>query len=277
MRTSTKIFLSAILLTGLCLAYYDWQLKAEFRKGDYTDPYYGYTSLDYRDFDEIELRSSTAINIMVNQGPYKVLEHPQAGQFVVIRQEGKRLIIEAQFTDHFRTVNATHTLFISCPALSTFLTDARYSVRSVNVTDYANWNFWWSPTIIKGFNGDSLTIREDHASTLLLAADHIKRLTATVGGDGPGLTPTNDRKVIELSGAGGGMLIEKDESAREDRVNGPVLAIDEGNHFDSSDLNILGKGRLWVKGTDIRQLTYHLADSAMLTVNGVSARYLNLH
>jgi hypothetical protein len=56
-----------------------------------------------------------------------------------------------------------------------------------------------------------------------------------------------------------------------------MLVIGEGNHFDSSDLNILNKGQLWIKGTDIRQLTFHLADSAILTVNGLAARYLNLH
>ena len=187
------------------------------------------------------------------------------------------MIIEAQFKDHFRTVNAPHTLYISCPKLAVFLADAKYSVRTTSITDYANWNYWWLPTIIHGFDLDSLSIQVDHASNILLEGNHIKQLEATVGGEGRSFVPRPGRKVTELSGAGGGMLVEKDDAPREDRVNGPVLTIGQANRLDSTDLNILDKGRLWIKGTDIRQLTYHLADSAMLTVNGVSARYLNLH
>jgi hypothetical protein len=249
-----------MLLLGISLGFYDLKLAAEYRKGDYTDPYYSYVKLNYRDFDEIELHSATSVNIIVVQGNFNVLAHPQATDYLVVRQEGKRLIIEARYPDHFRGINAAYTLFISCPALSVFKADTKYMIRSVVVTDYALWDPWWLPTVIRGFNLDSLAIREDHASNLVLEGNHIKRLTAVVGAGEAG--------EIGAAAAGG-------ERGRE--LSGPVLAIGQGNHFDSSDLNILSKGRLWVKGTDIRQLTYHLADSASLTVNGVSARYLNLH
>jgi hypothetical protein len=245
MRTSIKLFLGAMLLLGICLGFYDWQLGAEYRKGDYTDPYYGYVSLSYRDFDEIELRSGSAVNLVLVQGDFKVLEHPRGSRFVVVRQEGKRLIIEAKFQDHFETVNAPQTLFISCPKLSVFSADAKYRVGPVDITDYENADPKWLATVIRGFIQDSLMIREEHASNVWLEEDRIERLTA-------------------VSGAGTG-------------DTGPMLVIGQGNHFDNSDLYILNKGRLWIKGMDIRQLTYHLADSATLTVNGLAARYLNLH
>src|ERR1700683_5027237 len=114
MRTSTKLFLGAMLILAACIGFYDWELGAEFRKGDYLNPYYNYAPLNYRDFDEIELRSATAINLMLAQGDFKLLEHPRASRFVVVRQEGRRLIIEAKFPNNFETVNAPQTLFISC-------------------------------------------------------------------------------------------------------------------------------------------------------------------
>jgi hypothetical protein len=249
MRTSTKLFLGALLLLGICLGFYDWKLGDEYRKGDYTNPYYGYVPLNYRDFDEVELRSASSVNLMLVQGDFKVLEHPRASRFVVVRQEGKRLIIEAKFQDHFETVNASQTLFISCPKLSVLSADAKYRVGPVAITDYENADPKWLATVIRGFIQDSLTIREEHASNVWLQGDRIRRLTAVSGAG-------------ETGGTG---------------EEGPMLLIGQGNHFDSSDLNILNKGRLWIKGTDMRQLTYHLADSATLTVNGVSAHYLNLH
>lgn len=244
MKTSIRLFLGALLLLGMSLALYDWRLAAEFRKGDYIHPYYNYVNLNYRDFDEIELRSGSSLNVMITQGDYKVLIHPRAA-FAVVRQEGKRLIIEAHFPDHFRGVDGAQTIFIACPALSTFTSDAKYTIGSEAFTDFSNWDFKWYPTTIRGFTEDSLTILEDHASNVVLEGDRIRRLTAVVGTGGA--------------------------------VSGPVLVIGQANRFDSSTLDILNRGRLWIKGTDIRQLTYHLADSATLTVNGAAAHYLNLH
>jgi hypothetical protein len=260
MRTSTKIFLGAMLLLAICLGYYDWQLNTAYRKGDFTDPYYGYERLNFRDFDEIDLHSATTVNVMIVQGGYKVLAHPQAKEFVVVRQEGKRLIIETQFPDHYRGLNAAYTLFISCPTLSAFRSDAKYRVRSVDVTDFANWNPSWMGSEIRGFHLDSLSIGEDHASNLDLDSNQIKRLTAVLGAE-------TDDNAAGAPRAGMG----------EAGVSEPVLTIGPGNHFDSNDLNILSKGRLRITGMNIRQLTYHLADSASLTVNGVSARYLKLY
>lgn len=283
MKTSTKIFLGAILLLGISLAFYDWRLAAEFRKGDYTDPYYNYTKLNYRDFDEIELRSGSSVNVMITQGDYKVLVHPQA-EFAIVRQEGKRLIIEAHFPDHFRGLNAVHTIFVACPSLSVFRADAKYMVGSEAFTDYVNWDFRWSPTTISGFRQDSLTILEDHASNLVLDSDRIGRLTAVVGigdagsgvrSDGAGRPSPGEPVVMDKIGAG--VRESGAGGVRESALSGPVLTIGQGNHFDSGDLNILNQGQLRINGTDIRQLTIHLADSAILTVNGVAARYLNLH
>lgn len=278
MRTSTKLFLGALLLLLICLGFYDWKLGAEYRKGDYTDPYYGYVPLNYRDFDEIELRSASSVNLMLVQGDFKVLEHPRASRFVVVRQEGKRLIIEAKFLDHFETVNALQTLFISCPNLSAFSADTKYTVGTVATMNYENWDPLWLPTVIRGFNQDSLTIREEHASNVWLEGDRIRRLTAVSGAGETGGTGEEGPRGLHmktLEGVESGMDPARAGGPGSD--NGPMLLIGQGNHFDSSDLNILNKGRLWIKGTDIRQLTYHLADSATLTVNGVSAHHLNLH
>ncbi len=249
-----------MLLLAVCLGYYDWQLNAAYRKGDFTDPYYGYDRLNFRDFTEIDLRSATTVNVMIVQGDYKVLAHPQVLEFAVIRQEGTRLIIETKFPDHYRGVNTAYMLYISCPTISSFRSDAKYKVRSVSVTDYANWNPGWMGSVIRGFHLDSLSIAEENGSNLVLDSTRIKRLTAVLGAETEDGEPGPHRMGMGKAG-----------------LSEPLLTIGQGNHFDSSDLTILSKGRLWVKGSDIRQLTYHLADSASLTVNGVSARNLKIY
>src|ERR1700743_417135 len=235
MKTSIKLFIGAVALMGGSLFLYDWKLADEYRKGDYTDPYYTYKKLSYRDFDEIELRSGTSVNMVVQQGEFKVLEHPQASEFVVMRQEGRRLIIEAKFEDSYRFINAPRTLFISCPMLSLFRSDTKYIMAGLPVTDFANWNEWWLPTVIRGFGEDSMTILEDHGSKVEMEGNTIRRLEAVVGGDG---------------------------GTRETGVSESLLIIGQGNQFDSSDLKILSKSRLWIRGTDMRRVTYHLPDRA---------------
>ena len=200
------------------------KLGASTGKGITPDPYYGYIPLNYRGFDEVELHSASSVNLLLVQGDFKVLEHPRAG-FVVVRQEEKRLIIEAKFPDHFGGVNAPHTLFISCPKLSVFSADAKYTVGAVGVTDYENWDPGRLPTVIRGFNQDSLTIREEHASNVWLEGDRVGRMVAVLG-------------------AGLGATGETSEEGPKEADNGPVLVIGQGNRFDSSDLNILNKGRL---------------------------------
>ncbi|XHR92132.1 hypothetical protein ACFJIV_17320 [Mucilaginibacter sp. UC70_90] len=121
MKTSNKFLLTAVLLLIVSVGIYDVQLKAEYFKGEYKNPYNGFNNLNFRNFKVIELGSSTAINIMLVQGPFKVLADPGAMEFMKIEQRHDSLFIRAEFKDNFHNVQSPNVLYISMPQLNAFM------------------------------------------------------------------------------------------------------------------------------------------------------------
>lgn len=241
MRTSSKILIAtfAIFITSLMI--YDWGLRAEYLKGNYTKPFNDYVPLNYSGFNEIELNSSTAVNIKIVQGPFKVLANPDAIEFLKVSRQSNRLIVNASFSNQYRSVNTDYLLYISCPNLSSFNADAHYTTGSNTVIDTAANDFAWKPTLISGFTEDNLNIKETHASNIILENNKLNNLTATVG------------------------INEKSRSN---------LTIGDNNQFKTTYLSILNRSQLWIKNANSNNLNYHLADSATLIVNGASAKHL---
>jgi hypothetical protein len=241
MRTSNKILIAAFALLMISLAFYDLKLKAEYQKGDYTDPYRDFVKLDYKNFDAVELQSSSAINIMLVKGPFKVMATPQAMDFLDIKQEKKHLVISVKFRDHFRGMNPEYVIYISCPSLSAFKANAFYFADDVKVTDTVSRDINWRSTMINGFAADSLNLQEDYGSNVVLQNNKIGHLIATIG------------------------LSDK---------SGSSLTIGPNNQFMKADMNIMNRSRLLIKGTNLNNINYHLADSASLIINGAEAKHL---
>src|SRR5882757_6345842 len=72
MKTSNKLTIAAILFILVSLVYYDLMLKASYLSGTYRDQFKDYTILNFKDFNSIDLGASTAANIIVEQGPFRV-------------------------------------------------------------------------------------------------------------------------------------------------------------------------------------------------------------
>jgi hypothetical protein len=215
---------------------YDFQLRAEYLKGDYKNPYKGFVNLNFRNFKVIELGSSTAINIMLVKGPFKVLADPDAMEFMKIEQHHDSLLIRAAFKDNFHNVHSTHVIYIACPELTSFAADAKYTAFDTQVTDtIASADFQWRPTTISGFSGGKLNINADHAANVFLKNNKFNILNAVVGNS-----------------------------------NGSVsnLTIETGNQFGKTNLDIRNKSRLWIRDDSLSSINYKLADSAKLILNG---------
>jgi hypothetical protein len=241
MRTSNRILIAAFVIFMVSLMTYDLGLRAEYLKGEYTKPFNDYVPLNYTGFNEIDLNASTAVNIMLVQGPFKVLANPVATNFLKISRKENRLIIDAAFSEQYNSVNTDYILYISCPDLTAFNADARYTKQNITVTDTSANDFNWRPTLIRGFVADSLMITENHAANIILQGNKINKLNAKVG---------------------------IDEKSRSN------LTIGEKNQFIKTDLNILNKSHLWIKSENTNNLNYHLADSATLVVKGAAAKQL---
>lgn len=246
MKKSTLFLLAAVAIISVSLAVYDFQLRAEVRKGDYAKPLYHYRDLGLNGFNRIEMRASTTANVHLERGPFRVAIAPDVSDFLTTRVEDSTLIIEAHFSDRNRGSNSDPSLYVACPSLRSFRADAWYTVNGRMVVDGAVSPYWVKLAKISGFEGDSLVLEEEYGSNVLLEEIRYKHISAVLG-------------------------------AKKEGWNAPVLTIGDKSHFDSSDLNILGHGQLRVTGSDIRQLNYHFSDSASLTISGTAVRHLKLY
>ena len=89
--------------------------------------------------------------------------------------------------------------------------------------------------LIDGFKQDSLTIKQDYGSTVVLANNHILSINGIIG-------------------------ISKKSSSK--------LIIQKSNQFRDVKLDIQNKSSLLLNDALIHNLNYHLADSAKLVLTG---------
>jgi hypothetical protein len=242
MKTSNKLTLAAILLILVSLLFYDLMLKASYQSGSYRDPFRDYVALNFKDFKSIDLNSSSAANLIVQQGPFSVRMQPNAARFVRLSRNAGTLRIDAAFPGNYENSQADYVLVISCPTLVNFNIDSRYTAGDQQITDtVASLDFKWRPTIIRGFTLDSLSITSKHAGSIILQNNNIRSLNAVIG-------------LIE--GSGSNLVISKD------------------NHFKNANLSILNRSQLQLHAATITNLKYQVADSARVILTGAATKSL---
>ncbi len=243
MKTSNKFLLIAAVLTFLSLGIYDLFLNAAYRSGNYADPYNNFRTLKFKDFDVLDLPSSTAANVKLTQGPFNIRIDKNAAGFVKVNQEGKRLQIKAAFDGDYQSTQAEYILLISCPNLSEVNVDAGYQANNTKVTDTIvreDWNM--RQVLIDGFSQDSLHISQDYGSTIVLQNNHIRSISAVIG---------------------------------KSRGSGSYLIIQDNNEFSNADLDIQNNSKLFLENAKIQNLNYQLGDKSKLIVTGKAKNLLN--
>jgi hypothetical protein len=243
MKTSNKFLFAAVVLTLISLVVYDILLKAAYKSGNYTDPFKDFVTLKFKDFDVLDLPSSTTANVKVIQGPFSVRIDERAKSYVQVRQEGSHLSVNAGFEGSYESTSNPYILLISCPTVLAVNANAGYRANNTNVTDTIvrdDWNM--RQVLIDGFTQDSLNIMEDYGSTVVLANNHIRVVSATIG-----------------------------KSPR----SGPRLIIEQTNEFMNADLDIQNNSKLFLDNAKIQSLNYQLGDSAKLIITGKAKNLLN--
>jgi len=243
MKTSNKFLLIAAVFTLLSLGVYDLFLNAAYRSGNYADPDKDYITLNFKDFDKLDLPSSTAANAKIIQGPFSVRIDENARNYVQVRQEGSVLQINASFDGNYQTTSNQYILLISCPKLSEVNANAGYRSNNANVTDTIvrdDWNM--RQVLIDGFKLDSLHISQDYGSTIVLENNHIRAISAVIG---------------KSQGSGSNLIIK------------------DNNEFSNADLNIQNNSKLFLNNARIQNLNYQLGDKSKLIVTGKAKNLLN--
>jgi hypothetical protein len=243
MKTSNKLIFAAIVFTVIMLTWYDLRLKAEYLSGAYKVPYSDFVALNYTGFDIVELNASTAANVKFVQGPFSVRVDNNAMDYAVFKQQGNRLTIDAVFERNYRWNPNPYVIVISCPTLTRLTTGATYRADNRIVTDTIVREDWNMRTVLlDGFRQDSLSIEQDYGSTVVLAGDTIRSLSAVIG---------------KSNGSGSKIILQPD------------------NEFRDAALDIGHRSTFILQNAHIQNLTYHLADSAVLTVTGNAQHILN--
>jgi hypothetical protein len=243
MKKSNLFIVIGLILCIASIIFYDFSLKAEYESGSYKIPFRNFQDLSFKDFDILDINSSTAANAKFVQGPFSVRIAKDAMDFVRVKQNGRRLQINADFSGDYLFNPNQYLLVISCPKLVEVNTDATYRSNGRPVTDSAVRIDWrMRQVLIDGFTQDSLTIGQDYASTVVFANNHIRSVHAVIG-----------RRV----GSGSNMIIEKT------------------NQFQHAFIDIGQKSKLFLESAQIDDFKYQLDSSAQLIVIGKAKNLLN--
>jgi hypothetical protein len=243
MKASSKFLLAAACITLLSLVVYDLLLRAEYKSGNYSDPYRNFVTLNCRDFDTLDLPSSTAANVKIVQGPFSIRMDRDAAEFVQLKNEGHRLQVSAAFSGNYQSTTNPFVLIISCPRLSVLITNAGYKSHNAEVTDTIvreDWNM--RQVWVEGFREDSLLISQDYGSTVVLANNHIRVISAVIG-----------------------------KSPR----SGSNLIIQDNNEFSHADLDIQNNSKLYLDNARIKNLNIRLGDKSKMIITGKAKNLLN--
>jgi hypothetical protein len=243
MKTSNQLMLIALLVTVASMVAFDFLLKAAYLSGDYKIPFKNYITLQWKDFDIVDLGSSNTANVKFIQGPFSVRIDGHAREYIRLSQTGNRLAIDASFEGNYFGNSNQYLLVISCPTLTRVYAGATYRSNNNEVTDTIareDWNM--RQVLIDGFKQDTLSIVQDYGSTVVLANNTIRSLYALVG---------------------------KSEGS------GSKIILQDSNQFGDATLNIEHKSKLLLENATIQHLSYWLGDSATLVLSGNAQDLLN--
>ena len=243
MKTSSKLILVVVLVTLICLVAYNLLLKAAYLSGDYKMPYKNYVTLPWKNFDIVEVNSSTSANVKFVQGPFSVKIDGYALEYTTIRQQGNRLQITAAFENKHLWDPHPYLILISCPKLTKVYTSATYYADKHWVTDsVAREDRYMRKVLIDGFKQDSLSVEQDYGSSVILSNNSIRSIHAAIG---------------KSEGSSSRILLE------------------QSNQFDNASLDIGHRSKLELENCIIHHLDYHLSDNAKLIVKGNAQELLN--
>jgi hypothetical protein len=238
MKTSSKLFIAALLFLVLSIITYDHLLKKEFLTGKYKNIYAYYTELKFKNFDTFDLDAAQIANVKFIQGPYRVLIEPNALDYVRIKQNGNHLQIDVNLNGSRYNNGRPFLLVISCPRIAAVNANAFFTDRHLKIIDTVldeGWNE--RHVMISGFKQDSLAIKQDYGTHIILDSNQIRSLNATIG-----KSPLSVSRITIL----------------------------KSNRLENVALQMLNKSKLVLNDAHITRLNYQLSDSAQLIMSGAA-------
>ncbi|WP_046244567.1 hypothetical protein [Hymenobacter terrenus] len=242
MKNSLKFLTAAGLLLLGSLTAYNAALHTEYTRGSYRDTQASrsrdYTKLALNNFTKVAVPAAAVISVKIMPGPYEVWVKKEAAEFVHITQQGQQLTVAVALPEAQKNLAASETVLIQCPRLSSLTTDGVYTIAGKPQANKTNSR---GRVVVQGFVQDSLTMRQDRASSVQLENNKLGYLRAVAGAS---------------------------------LGSGSTLKVSKENAIEAADLAIEHQSRLEL-GSAIPKLHYQFSDSATAVFSGGGARSLN--
>ncbi|MDB4924710.1 hypothetical protein [Mucilaginibacter sp.] len=188
MKTSNKLLLAATFIMFAYLVIYDFQLKAEYVKGDYKKRFYNMEHTALNSFTAVENKVGNSLNINIEKGPkFEIWINKWLKDKVVITQRNNTLYIDN------KDKNARYYqsgITIICPAVSVITTTPHI---------LPDWQFTDGKTTISGFTQDMMTIRANKFTEIELNKNSLDKLNASTGDSKAILTIHSDNQIKAAS------------------------------------------------------------------------------
>ncbi len=230
MKTSSKLFLTALLIGIISLITFDFALRAEYKKGTYKSRFYGFEKTTaFNGFTKIDNRAANLISIQVEKGNNAGVWVKTAwkDQFNIHRNENT-LVIDVASNQSTR-LNDDNSITIVCPLLISVAMAPHLGKSVINELNSKG------TTIVSGFILDQLALQVSKGVDVFLKRNKIANLQALVGD-------------------------AKSENAS--------LFISSDNQINSAAINVAGKNHLKIENPIINKRNFTIADSAQVAFSG---------
>ncbi|MDB5032758.1 hypothetical protein [Mucilaginibacter sp.] len=183
MKTSNKLLLAATFIMFAYLAIYDFQLKAEYVKGDYKSRFYNMEHTALNSFNAVQNNVGNTLSINIEKGPkFEVWVNKYLKDKVVITQRNNTLYIDNKEKNarYFQT-----GVTIICPSVSVITTTPH--ILPDWLTD--------GKTTVSGFTQDMMIIHANKFTEIELSKNSLGKLDASTGDSKATITVHGDNRI----------------------------------------------------------------------------------
>lgn len=231
MKLSTIFIITAIIITLICLAVFNFDLKASFLRGDYKNPFYGLEYNAVKQTNSLEIAAANKISIRVEQGK-------KEGLWLADRIKGKLVwskegnVLKIDLTAEAKEGDFEvygHELILVTQNISKIITHPYFEKAYPNKLRYQG------NVSIYGFQQDSLTL--DLGPSIFAYLDKMKLsvLNAVIG---------------------------------DQKLGNSNLTLSNRNEIRSASFNIPGESSLELQNPSIIKTNYTVTDKATVSLSG---------
>lgn len=182
MKTSIKLItLAVLILLGLMLSY-DYALKAEYEKGGYKKPFYGYQDMNFKNFNKVIVKAANEISVEIRRSDTFAVK-TDLRKHMDIGQLADQLIVNLK-PGTPKYIGSGHHVVIFMPYLKEVIVTGFERMEEVAPGRLApvKKGFDENKTVIRGFRQDDMKLVQAGSSAVILRYCNTARLDAMIGG-----------------------------------------------------------------------------------------------